>query len=466
MFLIVTAVVSGVDQEDAVNGGILESTTMMTWRRQEARLQRVPRALTFNGGFHGLIDPLTVLWTQQKFDAWTPLTIRQSALGRGSARWHNRLQRSNAESVRIRTMSKCRVVCALLMSLPLAAGAQSPASSFDRGSSKQAWQDPGLPAVLAKCKSPPKKFAIGAGDAASTQASAAAPPEPPVPAASTPIPGVIAGDQHWKVVWQWEGNNVDGPISDQNGTLLVANNDASNVMRFDPATGLASVVYTDTNTGGAVSRSKSGSLFLAARGLHAGIVQLEPQRKMFASQFRGEPIECTGGVLNDLAADNRGGVYVTITGAGLFYADAKGAMAQYGDQMTAANGIILSKDEKTLYVTNGAVLMAFDVQGDGSLTNQREFGKLRGGQGGDGSSIDSQGRVYVATGKSVDVFSPKGEFLGSIPGPDGLHGTAFGGPGKKTLYGIVFYGTWGGPSARNRIIAIPTLTEGYAGRAK
>ena len=360
-------------------------------------------------------------------------------------------------------MTKCPVVCALLITFPLVAAAQSPASSFDRGSSQQAWQDPGLPAVLAKCKTPPKKFGIGGGNAASTQAAAAAPPEPP---ASTPIPGVIAGDQHWKVVWQWEGNNVDGPISDQNGTLLFANNDASNVMRFDPATGLASVVYTDTNTGGAVSRSKSGALFLAARGLHGGIVQLEPQRKLFASQFRGEPIECAGGVLNDLAADNKGGVYVTITGAGLFYANAKGAMAEYGDQMTAANGIILSKDEKTLYVTNGAVMMAFDVQADGALINQREFGKLRGGQGGDGSAIDSQGRVYVATGKSVDVFSPKGEFLGSIPGPDGLHGTAFGGPGKKTLYGIVFYGTWGGPSARNRIIAIPTLTEGYAGRAK
>lgn len=121
---------------------------------------------------------------------------------------------------------------------------------------------------------------------------------------------------------------------------------------------------------------------------------------------------------------------------------------------------------KTLYVTNGAVVFAFDVKPDGSLTNQREFGKLQGGTGGDGSAVDQQGRVYVATGKSVDVFAPDGKFVGSIPGPQGLHGTFFAGRDKKTLFGIVFYGGWGTASARNQIIAIPTIAQGYTGRAK
>jgi sugar lactone lactonase YvrE len=132
----------------------------------------------------------------------------------------------------------------------------------------------------------------------------------------------------------------------------------------------------------------------------------------------------------------------------------------------AANGIILSPDEKVLYVTNGATLVAFDVQADGSLKNQRDFGKLHGGQGGDGSAVDAEGRVYVATGQSADVFAPSGEFLGSIPGPQGMHGVAIGGKDKKTLFGIVFYGAWGTPSARNQIVAIPLLAQGYTGRAK
>jgi gluconolactonase len=344
------------------------------------------------------------------------------------------------------------------------ASAQKPASAFDRGHSQQNWQNPGLAAVLAKCKTPPKPFSIGGGQA--PPSANEPPPEPAAPPPSTAIPGVIAAGQTWRVVWQWEGNNADGLIAGDGGTILFANNDASNVMRVDPATGLATVLFADTNTGGAVSRSKNGALFLAVRGLGAGIEQLEPQRKKFASSFDGEPLECAGGVVNDLVADARGGVYLAVTGGGLFYANPQGVMSKYGDGVTAANGIILSPDEKTLYVTNGAVVLAFDVQGDGSLKNQRELGKLRGGQGGDGSAVDSQGRVYVATGQSADVFAPSGEFLGSIKGPQGMHGVAFGGQDKKTLFGIVFYGGWGTPSARNRVVAIPMLAQGYMGRAK
>jgi len=341
-----------------------------------------------------------------------------------------------------------------------AASAQSPSSSFPRGKSLQSWQNPGQAAVLAKCQKRPQPFSIPGGPA-----DASPPPAPSLPR-STEIPGVIAAGQTWKVVWSWEGNNADGPIAGDNGALLFANNDASNVMKLDAATGLATVIHSDTNTGGALSRSKNGSLFLASRGLNASILQLEPKRRVLASSFRGEPLECIGGVLNDLAADSRGGVYLAITLGGLFYANPQGVVSQYGEGMSVANGIVLSPDEKTLYVTNGAVVMAFDVQADGSLTHQREFGKLRGGQAGDGSAVDAQGRLYVATGASADVFGTDGKFLGSIPGPQGVHGVAFGGRDKKTLFGIVFFGGWGTPSARNQIVAIPMIAQGYTGRAK
>jgi sugar lactone lactonase YvrE len=345
-----------------------------------------------------------------------------------------------------------------------AASAQSPSSAFPRGNSKQSWQDPGLAAVLAKCKTPPKPFSIGGGQAPA--AAASAPPEPPAPPPTTAIPGVIAAGQTWKIVWSWEGNNADGPIAGDDGTLLFANNDASNVMRLDPATGLAAVIHDDVNTGGALSRSKNGALFVASRGLNGGVLQLEPERKMLASTFRGEPIECIGGVLNDISADARGGVYLAISGGGLFYANPQGVMSQYGEGVTGPNGIILSPDEKILYVTNGPVLLAFDVQPDGALTNQREFAKLRSGQGGDGSVVDAEGRVYVATGGAADVFAANGQFLGTIPGPQGLHGVTIAGRDKKTLYGIVFYGGWGTPSARNRVVELPLIAQGYTGRAK
>ena len=345
------------------------------------------------------------------------------------------------------------------------ASAQKPSSAFDRGHSQQSWQNAGLAAAVAKCKKPPAPFSIGGGRQAQP-ADAGPPPEPAMPGPSLEIPGVIAAGQTWKVVWSWEGNNVDGPIAGDNGTMIFANNDASNVMQVDPATGLGKILYSDTNTGGAVSRSKNGALYVASRGFPAAILELEPQRKIFANTFNGEPLDCAGGVLNDLSADSRGGVYISVTGTGVFYANPQGVMSQYGENVAGANGIILGPDEKTLYVTNGAVVLAFDVQPDGSLKNQREFGKLHGGQGGDGSAVDQQGRVYVATGQSADVFAPNGDFLGSIKGPQGMHGVAFGGKDRKTLFGIVFYGGWGTPSARNKLIAIPMLAQGYTGRAK
>lgn len=346
---------------------------------------------------------------------------------------------------------------ALLMGAD-SAQAQSPASSFDRGHGQQTWQNPGYGKLVSRCKTPPKPFAIPASK--NTE-----PPKLAFPPPSTAIPGVIAQGQTWTTVWAWEGNNVDGPIAAKNGTILFANNDAGNVMRLDPATGRARMLYK-SNTAGAVSRSKSGALFVAERGLPEAIVQLEPARKVLATSFAGEPLECVGGVINDISADSRGGVYIAITGGGLFYVSPAGVVTKYGEGMAAANGIILSPDERKLYVGNGLVVDVFDVQGDGALTGQREFARLRTGRTADGSTVDSEGRLYVATGEAVDVFSPEGDFLGSIAAPNGLHGVAFGGKDKRTLYGIVFYGGWGSPAARNQVIAIRTEAQGYLGRAK
>jgi gluconolactonase len=277
------------------------------------------------------------------------------------------------------------------------------------------------------------------------------------------IAGIVVGGKQWRVVWAWQGNNADGPIAGDNGSLLFANQDASNVMQLDPSTSLASIIHADTNTGGAVSRSKNGALFLAMRGLGSGVMQLEPERKVFANTLDGESFDCAGGVVNDISADAKGGVYIAVSGSGVFYADKNGVITEYGD-VANPNGIILSPNEDVLYVTNGPVLVAFDVQADGSLSNPRDFAALSGG--GDGSAVDNEGRIYVTAGGAVNVISPQGEVLGVIPGPPGLHGVAFGGADKRTLFGIVFYGGWGTVNARNQVVALEVLPQGYLGRAK
>ena len=98
--------------------------------------------------------------------------------------------------------------------------------------------------------------------------------------------------------------------------------------------------------------------------------------------------------------------------------------------------------------------MAFDVQADGSLTNERQFAWA----GGDGSAVDKDGRIYTTGGGVVSVISPKGELLGAIPMPRNLISVAFGGTDKKLLYGIAIRDV--------QIFSIPTIAQGLNGRPK
>ena len=190
-------------------------------------------------------------------------------------------------------------------------------------------------------------------------------------------------------------------------------------------------VYTGLNTSGSLSMNAKGALFVANRGFNPSIEQLAPKKMVLANKYNDDPMDCIGGVLNDITADSKGGVYFTM--AGLWYADPKGKVSRYGQNLNT-NGIVLSADEKRLWVTNGPTLAGFDVQPDGSLTNQKEFAKLEGGGNGDGSAFDAQGRLYVTTNPGVQVISPEGKYLGLIPTPRGIITVTFGGKDRKTMF--------------------------------
>src|SRR5262245_48932825 len=231
--------------------------------------------------------------------------------------------------------------------------------------------------------------APGGAAAGAGRGDAAAGPPPQREYAVTEIPGVIAAGQKWKSIWTGTGNNADGIIADKDGGILAAQNTNSDVMKIDKD-GKVSFPYKDTNTGGALSMNKKGALFVVERGLPASVWQIAPKRQLLANMYNGEPLDCIGGVINDLTADSKGGAYFTM--GGLFYANPKGVVTRYGEKLTT-NGVILSPDEKTLYVTTNG-LVAFDVQPDGSLTNQRQFFPAMGG---DGTIVDAAGRVYTTS---------------------------------------------------------------------
>jgi gluconolactonase len=298
----------------------------------------------------------------------------------------------------------------------------------------------------------------------------------------TAIPGVIAAGASWTLVWQGI-DNADGIVGTSDGGLLFAQEQPSQVTKLDSA-GRQSVFLKDTHGTGALTVDSQGRIFGVERTCTdpgkdpasckepTAVAELSPKRKVLADNIDGKSL----GRLNDLIADKKGGFY--FNGAALYYLNAAGKVGTIGENLRT-NGITLSPDEKTLYVTNGGEVVAFDVQPDGSVRNQRVFGRLEAGTAGgagDGITIDARGRIYVTSGPGVQVLSPDGKYLGLIPTPRTVISVAFSGPGKKTLY-VVGSGALGNDSKeietpagiRNNaksIFRIPMIAEGFAGRVK
>jgi len=336
--------------------------------------------------------------------------------------------------------------------------AQNPPGPLRQGPGVPAAQDARYESVIAQCKNPPPAQAAGVGGNVPRVAEGNT-----VDRAYTvtAIPGVIAAGSRWQTLWETDGNNADGIMGTDDGGLLIAQADLSQVIRLDPS-GSTTVVYRDTNTGGSVAMSKGGQVFVASRGLNPAVLQLAPERKILANRYQGDTLDCISrGVLNDISADAKGGVYFTM--GSLFHANPEGEVTRYGENLRT-NGVILSADEKTLYVTNAGTLVAFDVEPDGSLVRQRDFATLPGG-GGDGGAVDTEGRVYTTGPSGVHVIAAGGTHLGVIPAPRGLVSIAFGGPGKQTLFAVASIRPPEG-GFKAAVMSIPLLSTGYKGRAK
>jgi len=300
----------------------------------------------------------------------------------------------------------------------------------------------------------------------------------------TAIPGVVTSGVKWTQVWQGDAT-ADGMAASKDGGVLFAQEQTNHIDKVDK-NGKFSVFLSNPHGPGAVAFGPKGQVFTVERsctdpGGHLGtkpedckeptdVAVLTPDRKVLADNVMGKSL----GRVNDLIADKKGGIYFTSGGA--FYLPPGGQVMNIGENLRT-NGITLSPDEKTLYITNGAEVVALDVQPDGSAKNQRMFAKLP--SGGDGMTVDATGRVYVTTpgeNSGVQVFSPDGKELGKIPTPRSAITVTFSGPGKKTLY----VGTMGlldangqefktAPGVRNvamTIYKIPVQTQGIKDRAK
>jgi gluconolactonase len=294
---------------------------------------------------------------------------------------------------------------------------------------------------------------------------------------------VIAADAKWQLVWQGT-DNADGIVGTPDGGLLFAQ-EQPGVIRKLSQDGKDSVFVRNTNGTGSVAMDSAGRIIGVQRTCTdpgrpptppcseptaIAVIYPENQRKVLADNFQGKPL----GRLNDLVVDKKGAVYFTVGGA-YYLKPAGGTVQSLGDDIRS-NGIMLSPDEKTLYVTNGGAVLAFDIQPDGTVNNRRDFARLSNGNG-DGLAIDAAGRLYVtAMAAGIHVFDPAGKHLGTIPTPRNVISAAFSGPDKKTLYAVgsgalgpdgkEFVTAQGVRNNAKTIYKISMLAAGFAGRAK
>ena len=111
--------------------------------------------------------------------------------------------------------------------------------------------------------------------------------------------------------------------------------------------------------------------------------------------------------------------------------------------ITRPNGVRLSPDQSLLCVadTRGQFVYSFQIQVDGGLADKQRYDYLHLAagatqSGADGMTVDTQGRLYVATEMGLQVCDQAGRVNGIILKPQDrwLANVVFGGPNFDTLF--------------------------------
>lgn len=225
--------------------------------------------------------------------------------------------------------------------------------------------------------------------------------------------------------------------------------------------------------------TKQKAFLIACDDVRGAILEVDMAGKLLRRwDTYGNGHKMDGGI-NDLVETANGGVYATLSGPYetppvhvvgkiLYRAPGSDAWVEVADDFNYANGIGVSPDQKTLYVseTVGNSIKKFTIDSDGTLSNRSNFALLNllvpnsvesWWLGPDSFKIDGRGNMYVAqwSGGKVLKIAPSGKLLHvfHIAAGTGTTNVAFG-PGGKTLYVTVVKDP-NDPQARGSIVEIP-----------
>jgi gluconolactonase len=172
---------------------------------------------------------------------------------------------------------------------------------------------------------------------------------------------------------------------------------------------------------------------------------------------------------NDLVIDKAGGIYFTDPRyrapdpwpqgtEAVYYRAAEGKVTRLIEDRTAPNGVILSPDERTLYVIPSMEkqMWSYAIKSPGEIGKGKMFCTLtqpegKDDAGGDGLTIDINGNLYITTALGLQVFDSSGKQLGIIKIPEHPANVAFGGKDSKTLF----------VTARKSLYSVETSATGH-----
>lgn len=205
--------------------------------------------------------------------------------------------------------------------------------------------------------------------------------------------------------------------------------------------------------------TKQRTFLVACTDEHGAILELDMTGKLLRRWDADDKGKQFAGGINDVVVTANGGAYATVfgpyeglpTAVGgkiLYLAPGGRTWIEVADDLNYANGIGVSPDQKTLYVseTVGNCILKFTVNDDGSLGHRSNFALLNlltpnkvqsWWIGPDSMKIDRNGALYVAQwfGGKILKLSPDGKLLHvfEIASGDGTTNVAFG-EGEKALY--------------------------------
>jgi gluconolactonase len=263
---------------------------------------------------------------------------------------------------------------------------------------------------------------------------------------------VVASGAMLEKVWG-DGSFTEGGALDQDGSILFS--DIGNrIMRFDPSTGKTTVFREPSGRANGMIFDGRGRLIVAegantGGGRRVSITERDGNIRTLADNYDNKRFNSP----NDVAVDRAGRVYVSdpryvgvepreLEFEGVFLIDFDGFVVPLVTTAIKPNGLALSPDEKTLYISdNGAkrrVLIAADRAPTGRVTRPRVIHDFGSGRGIDGMTVTTDGRIVAAAGSGdkagVVVLSTDGKITATIPVPEDPANVEFGGADGKTLY--------------------------------